>query len=263
MHSLFPLWLFATLWSLSGAPAGFEFPEPDLDLLLAASRKAQLEDLEGWRDFSFRREVIREKLDSRGAAKSRQTMIFRVQPEGEGFHEQLLSINGRDPTPREVRSHRDAGRFAKHYRQMQSGEADHELISDDLSLPSILDHAAYRFHGIEVLRGEVCYRLEIQSRAKRPTSAAQALADAVEGNLWLAVDGAHLVRWDTHLVRPVSRGLARLDQLDLRVEFQPLRGGWIPHRIGLDSKVKIGPITLRKRNRYEYSEFRRHGSFGS
>ena len=216
----------------------------------------QRRDLEAWRGYAFRRRVLREKLDRSGAAKFRQTLVFEVEPRVGGFDERLVDINGRAPTSGEVRSHRSAGRFAKHYREMITGEADHDLIGSDLSLPSILDHASYHLQGREVVAGTPCYRLEIRSRPRRRTSTSQDLADATEGFLWVSVDGLHLVRWDTHLVRSVSKGIARVEQLDLRVELAPRGGFWIPRSIELDSEVKIGPLTLRKRNRYHYSHFR-------
>ncbi|MCB1032828.1 MAG: hypothetical protein KDD47_03230, partial [Acidobacteria bacterium] len=154
-------------------------------------------------------------------------------------------------------SHRSAGRFAKHYREMLSGKSEHSLIGDELSLPSILGRATYIYRHRELVSGVHCHRLDLVAQPERNVPSAQALADATEGSLWLAVEGLHMVRWQTRLVRSVHQGIARVEKLQLRVELEERGESWLPSEIELLSEVGIGPITLRKRNRYLYSEFRR------
>jgi hypothetical protein len=82
------------------------------------------------------------------------------------------------------------------------------------------------------------------------------MAAVTAGELWLAVDGLHLVRARTRLTRPVTQGLVEIERLELGFEGRPVDGAWLPRRIEVRSSVR-GLVRLRAHNVYSYSEFER------
>lgn len=72
--------------------------EPDLEALRTEGVAVHKSDLEAWRWYSFRREVRRERLDSKGEVDwSLEFTLFNAPTES-GFDEELIEVEGRAPT---------------------------------------------------------------------------------------------------------------------------------------------------------------------
>lgn len=229
---------------------------PDPAALIAEARRVQVRDLEVWRRFAFRRQVVRQRLDDRGEVALRQDLVFRVEPAVDGFDETLVAIDGRAPSAREIREHRHEARFTRHYDHAREGKLGGVLGFGELDFGYIFRGLHYRYAGRETTAGGIaCHRLAIEPlTGDAAVGAADPLAAATAGDLWLAVDGLHVVRASTRLTRPVRQGLARAERLDLDFEAQRVEGAWLPRRIELRSALG-GLLRLHAHNIYTYSQF--------
>jgi len=248
--------------TLLAATAG-PVPEIDLESVLIEAKQTLQSDLELWKHVQFRRDGYREKLDEHDNVSWTLSFAMTVTAQDEGFDEELFEIEGRKPTEREVRKYRSDAKFTKHYKELLTGEVDHALMDEGLSMPAILEAGDYAFGGREEVQGVPCLRLDFQPGPEDSGELVDRIADAIEGSLWLSEDGYHLVAWDTRLVRPLRKSIATIRLLELRVKAEPILGGWLATEIQLHSEVKLGPKMLRKRNRYRYSDFRELSRGGS
>lgn len=233
-------------------------PQPEIDIQATlAEAKATLErDLQIWKRAQFRRDGVRERLDENGNVFWTLSFAMTVTAQEEGFDEALFEIEGREPTDKEIRKYRSGAKFTKHYNELLTGQVDHALMDEGLSMPAILDAGEYAFGGREVFQGVPCLRLDFMPGPGDSDEFVEKVADAIEGSLWLTEEGKHLVGWDTRIVRPLKKSIATIHLLELRVTATPALGGWLASEIQLNSEVKLGFKMLRKRNRYTYSEFR-------
>lgn len=244
--------------ALAAAPgrSAEDEPLPDPALLLERGRAILHADLSQWPRYAFRREVERRRLRPDGRVEWRTRYDFRVSPSGDGFDEQLVSIDGRAPTREEIRSHRRAARFTEHYRRFASGD-DAAVGGTGLSLAYLLHLSNVRSGGRETVDGVACWRLDFEPEtepgAATPT---RKLAAATTGSLWLAAQGLHLVRAKTRLVRPVARGPVRFYTLDVAVEGSRGEPPWLPRLIVVESEYRVALGRQRVHNEYRYSELR-------
>lgn len=237
-------------------PLGATAVDPPVEPLVAAARRVQEADLEAWHRFRFRREVLREKLDGEGNVTSREKLEFRITPTPEGFDERLLAIDGREPRASQVREHRRKARFTERYREALEGGED----PDDLSLFRLLYLGRQRYAGREVLDGVACHRIEF-SPSEEPAGnggAAARIGRAMEGTVWIAVDGLHLHRARARLREPVSlvMGLAHLR--DLRIELDTVaveEDVRLPGRIVVNTAAGVLGFSVRKRNTFTYTAY--------
>jgi len=221
--------------------------------------RVQRLDFEALRGFSFQRDVRREKLDRKGKVVWRQGFSMRVEPLEGFFDERLLKIDGRRPTDAEVREHRKAGRFSKHYREIVTGKSENPMVDESLSLSVVLSACHYEVEGLEIVDGFASHRVAIRPHPPRVVSKSQALADAMEGTLWLSVDGLHILGWESRLVRPVRQGPVKVTEYSLALSTRPLGDVWLPREIHISTKLSIAGFPMRKRNFYLYSGFERVG----
>ena len=238
-------------------PVAIGTPEEiDLQAVLDEAKVTMQEDLRIWRRAQFRRDGYRERLDSNGNVFWNLSFAMTVTPLEEGFDEELFEIEGRAPTEKEIRKYRSGAKFTKHYNELLTGEVEHALMDEGLSMPAILEAGEYAFGGRETFRGIPCVRLDFMPGPGDSDEMVEKVADAIEGSLWLSEEGKHLVGWDTRIVRPLRKSIATIRLLELRVMASEVLGGWVATEIQLNSEVKLGFKVLRKRNRYRYSEFR-------
>ncbi|MGD2115873.1 MAG: hypothetical protein PVG07_12510 [Acidobacteriota bacterium] len=234
--------------------------EVEVEALLRRARAALESDLAAWAELSFRRRVVRERLDGDGEVSWRTEYLFRVRPAPDppgGFDETLLSIDGARPSPREIEEHRRLGRFEKHYRAAVASELENPF-GEDLPLAPLLFDQEHRRAGRETVDGIPCHRLLFDARGEVPeASSAEELKRATRGSLCLSVKGAHLVEAEVESVRPVRQGPIRLNRISIRFEGRPVRSAWVPRVFQVESDARLGPVHLRKRNRYEYTDYRR------
>lgn len=212
-------------------------------------------DLEAWRSYSFRREVRRERLDSKGEVDWSLEFTLVNTPTESGFDEELIEVEGRAPTAEEIEDHGDAARFTKHYLNVLAGKVDNPLAGDNMTLPAIWEETDHTYVGLETIDGVETHRVDFVPNAAAKGAMVEKLANSIAGSLWLTVDGNHLVKWETRLTRPLKRALIKMKKLDLTVTCQPVGDAYFAKEVEMDSVVSLGFGDKRKRNRYRYSEF--------
>jgi len=230
--------------------------------LMKEIRITQRADFEAWARFSFDRHVVRQRMDGEGTITRTQVLEFEVTASPAGFDEELMRIDGRKPFSSEVREHRRARRFAKHYGQVRSGqEVDQQ---QGFSLAWLVQFPNYRLIGLETIEGVECYRLDFEpgiagSSAAAVTRVPSRFVEAMAGSLWIARRSHHLVRAQVKTLQPVrlSFGVARIVSLEVALEAAPVaENTWLPERISVRSHLSILGRDVRKQNVFSYSRFR-------
>jgi len=143
-------------------------------------------------------------------------------------------------------------------RTLITGDSDDDE-EGGYSLGDLLRLSAYRYAGRETLDGVPCYRLDFSpDESKRADGLAGRFANAMDGSLWITVEGAHLARAAARTIRPVSIALSLSKVHDLRVSLDsaPVEGGvWLPRRIEVLTHARVLAFSVRRRNVYRYSDF--------
>lgn len=231
--------------------------------LIARAAEQELEDVGGWFDYTFRRRVVRESFDDEGTVTSREVLVFRCTPQGDGFDELLIELDGAPPSEREVQKNREAARFSRHLRMALAGSSDPDSHESFTAMLTGLERHEWRYRGTEEVEGRRCHRFEmLPSPEPKGASLEERLAAAQVGTIWLAVDTLHIVRAEIALSREImAYALVRLEKLAITSVHGPVpEGGWLPREIDVVSEVKIPFKRMRKRNYYQYSEFEKTGS---
>ena len=229
------------------------------DLIVRAAEQ-ELEDVGGWFDYGFRRRVVRESFDADGEVTERQELVFRCTPQGEGFDELLIELDGVPPSEREVQKNREAARFTRHLKMALAGSSDPDSHESFTAMLTGLEKHEWRHRGMETVEGRQCHRFEmLPSPEPNGASLEERLAAAQVGTIWLEVDTLHIVRAEIALSRAVTAyTVIRLEKLAITSVHGPVPGGgWLPREIDVVSEVKVPFRRMRKRNYYQYSEFER------
>ena len=237
-------------------------PAPDLERILSEARQVQRSDVAAWRDYRFRRRAVREQMAETGEVLEREDLEFLVTPGAEGFDEILLKLDGKEARPDEVRRHRRIAKFTTHYDALLGGRGEDD-VEDGYSLSQLLNLSAYRYAGREKRGGVACHRLDFSPDDARPKEGiAGRFAGAMEGSLWITVEGGHLAGARARTARPLSFALAltKVHALEVDLQSQPVGDGvWLPLRIEVITRARILVKQVRRRNLYAYSEFTRVG----
>lgn len=243
------------LWAGQGNPV----PHRDVGRMMDQARQVQMADLEFWGRLTFRRQVIRERLDGAGQVLEREELVFRIRPSPRGFDEELRFIDGQMPTRRQVREHRAAGRFNERYQTAVSGE-DPRYDKGDFSLANLLRRSDYLYLGVETIDGIPCHRLRFTAHPEvGGMSVEERMAAATEGSLWLAEGSLHMVRAETRTIRSVAAlaGLVKVEEVAILLETDALGKHRVPRLIDVRSDLVIAGKRVHKHNRFRYSEFSR------
>lgn len=246
------LLLSLLLTTASGAAAA-----PDVETIVEESRRVQDADNAVWAELAFRRHVTRQRLGADGEVEWRQEMHFQVTPTAAGIDEELLEIDGRAPSAREVKQHRKAGRHVKHFQKISSGELRNPF-GEDIELQPLIFDQEHRYVDQEEVEGVPCHRVEFDARPESeglPT--AEQLKRAAKGRACLSVDGLHLVEAEVETVRQVKKGPATLRHLRFHLEYRPGGEAWLPRLIEMRTELKIPGRSPRSWNFYRYSDYRR------
>ena len=246
----------------SGGPAApnDSFPGilPDLAHLAHEAKRVQFSDMAAWSRFRFRRQVEQQRLGGAGEVREQSFLDFVIRPAAEGFDEQLVGINGRIPTPREVSQHRRQARFSRHYTTAQSGGAGGGEEAG-YTLGTLLRMSTYRYAGEEQIEGSRCHRLDFGPGNRGDLQGVEGrLAEAMTGSLWITAEGFHLAQAVARTVRPVPLALsiAKVNDLEIRMEAAPVtRDIWLPSRIDVRANARVSWVPVRKHTRYLYSDF--------
>ena len=245
----------------AGVAAGESAPVPgpaDLETILREARSAQFSDMAAWSRFRFRRQVEKQKLGPAGEVLGSEHLDFLLTPAGEGFDELIQRVDGREPNAAELREHRRQARFSKHHAGAIAGGSGGEEDSG-LALARLLRVTSYRHAGLEGIEGHLCHRIDFSPPMRsRARGFEDRIAEALEGSLWITVEGNHLARAVARSTKPVSIALsfAKLHGLNLTMEAMPVaRDVWSPRRIEVRADARISWVPVRRRTVYSYSEF--------
>ncbi|OLC55027.1 MAG: hypothetical protein AUH92_03050 [Acidobacteria bacterium 13_1_40CM_4_69_4] len=234
-------------------------PPPDLQEILAEAQTVQVADVAAWRRYRFSRRAEREELGDDGEVEEREAFEFVVTPDGDGFDEELVRQDGREPKSGEKEHQRRAASFTKHYRTLIQG-AGGEEIEGGYSLSLLLHMSSYRYAGRETRNGVECYRLDFSPDDSRPKGSGLAwrVASVMQGSLWITVAGYHVAVAEAETTRriPIALSLAKVREVRVSLESEPVGADvWLPRRIEMLTRARVLIKSIRRRNRYTYSEF--------
>lgn len=240
-----------------GAPGPVD-PPPDITTLVHEAQRAQQADAAAWRRFRFSRGVRTERLGADGRTLSVEETLSEVTPLRDRFDERLLRIDGREPTDKEIATHRQKEPFAKHYRTLRAG-GDETGEEGGYSLTTLLRLSAFVYAGREVVDGAECHRLDFQpDPERRAESLAARVAGAMAGRIWLTVDGLHMIRAQLKSVRPVplTLGLVSVRSVEIDLDVTEIaEGTWLPRRLAVVSDVRIIFMGQVRRRVFTYSDY--------
>ncbi len=228
---------------------------PDLATLREEADKAWKQDVAAWANWSFHRLVERRGLDKKGTVDFRNDMEFQVTPRRGGFEEELLSLDGRKPSKRELSKHGKKARFSQHY--LQAAEFNlRNPVGEDLALLPVIQSQNHVLVGEEVIDGIACLHTKFEARDSSTRGSLQErIAHAIRGNAWLSKDGYHVVAFEMETVRPLKKSGITLHSLRLRIEGQPVGEAWLPKLVAMESEVTFLGRRKHTRNAYRYTDF--------
>ncbi|HYS05789.1 MAG TPA: hypothetical protein VEW47_11415 [Candidatus Dormibacteraeota bacterium] len=241
-------------------PSQTAAPPTDLQFIVGEAQKVQKADVTAWSHYRFGRRSEREDFDDTGRVVDRDDLEFVVTPDGDGFREELVLHNGVAAEPSERDLHRRSASFNKHYRTLLAG--DEGKTESGYSLGQLLHLSSYRFMGEEVRNGVDCYRLDFSPDDVQPRTSGLAakFTKAMQGSLWITVEGFHLAAARAETVRPISiaLSLSKIYDLEVRMEAGPVgEGVWLPLRVEVRTHARILIKSIRRHNLFTYSDFLR------
>jgi hypothetical protein len=230
---------------------------PDPAALAREAQGVQRADVLAWRRYRFHRAEKVEELTQEGSVAETHVMEHEITPLQTSFDERLLRIDGREPTDDEVRDARRKGSFQKHYETLLEGAE--EEGSGGYSVMALLRLSGYAYAGLETIQGVPCHRLDFT--ASEPPSdgdLAARIAAAMQGTLWLSVEGLHLVRARADSAREVGAaiGLFRLHALRFAVDAAAVAPDvWLPTEVMVETRMRLVVVGVRRRRTFSYSEY--------
>jgi hypothetical protein len=229
----------------------------DLEAFLIAAEARLAENMRAWGEVAFRRQVTRRFIDKNGEISEQHEYDLWVTPTAEGFDEELRRINGREPTRKEIKEHRNKGRHADQYDEFSSLELRNPA-GENLPLASIIHGPVHRVVGEEEIHGQRCYRLRFESQPEpQKANLTDRLIAAMEGTAWLTVDGANLARVKLRIVRPISKRALGANEMEIILDLAPFDTYWLPTQLEMISDVKVARKHISRHNSYAYSEYSR------
>jgi len=246
-------------------PSQTAAPPTDLQFIVGEAQKVQKADVTAWSHYRFGRRSEREDFDDTGRVVDRDDLEFVVTPDGDGFREELVRHNGVAALSSEKEDQRHSSSFNKHYKTLVAGAEGQE--ESGYSLGQLLHLSSYRFIGQEAMNGVDCYRLDFSPDDVRPRTGGLAakFTKAMEGSLWITVEGFHLAAARAQTVRPITiaLSLSKVYELKVRMEAGPVgEGVWLPLRVEVNTNARILIKAIRRRNLFTYSDFIRLASSG-
>lgn len=237
--------------------AGLSVAEtPDMAKIKSETDRAWKADVAAWADYAFRRHVTRQTFDKKDKETFHLELLFELTPQTEGWDERLIAIDGAEPDEGEVKDHRKAARFSKHYAQAEELELNNP-VGEDLALLPMIQDQEHRFVGEDVVDGVPCYRTQFDSRPEPSgLSPRERLKYAIEGEACFSKDGYHLVVFEMETVRPVKKGSTGMNFLRMTIKGHAVGDAWMPKLVELRSDVVVIGKRMRKGNIYRYSDFR-------
>jgi hypothetical protein len=184
-------------------------------------------------------------------------MEYEITPLQDVFDERLQRIDGREPTDNEVRDARRKASFQNHYETLLEGAE--EEGTGGYSVMALLKLSGYAYAGRETVQGVLCHRLDFTASEPPPDAdLAARIAAAMQGTLWLSVDGLHLVRARADSAREVGAaiGLFRMRALRFAMDAAPVApDAWLPTEVVLETRMRLVFVGVRRRRTFSYSDY--------
>lgn len=230
---------------------------PDPAALAREAQRVQRADVLAWRRYRFHRVEKVEELTQEGSVSETEVMEYEITPLQNVFDERLLRLDGREPTDKEVRDARHEASFQKHYETLLEGAE--EEGSGGYSVMALLKLSGYSYAGEETIQGVPCHRLDF-SASEPPDGGdlAARIAAAMQGTLWLSVNGLHLVRARADSAREVGAaiGLFRMHALSFSVDAEPVAPDvWLPTEVMVETRMRLVVVGVRRRRTFVYSDY--------
>lgn len=201
-------------------------------------------------------------LDSDGHVKSADVRVSRAVLINGGTVDQVLSHNGKPPTPEQKKKDQELLR-------KRAGETSQERIArlraDKESrafIGEVVNAFNFRLLGEQVVEGRPAYILEATPRSGyRYRSKYGKMFCRVRGKLWVDKQDFGWVKVDASVMAPFSMGLflARV-QPGTHIVFDQIRvaeGVWLPKRIEIKAEAKILFVkNYQMQEVITYSEYR-------
>jgi len=257
---LAPASVLLALGAAPGWPSRTAMPPTDLQFIVSEAQKVQQADVAAWARYQFGRRSEREDYDDAGLVVGRDDLEFVVTPDGDSFREDLVRHNGVPALSSEKDDQRHSANFNKHYKTLVAGTEGQE--ESGYSLGQLLHLSSYRFMGKEAMSGVDCYRLDFSPDDVQPRTGGLAakFTKAMQGSLWITVEGFHLAAARAETVRPISiaLSLSKVYDLKVRMEAGPVgEGVWLPLRVEVSTHARILIKSIRRHNLFTYSDFLR------
>jgi hypothetical protein len=246
------------------APRGWPCPaalqQNDIQFIVSEAQKVQMADVAAWSRYQFGRRAEREDYDDSGQVTGTDDLEFVVTPDGDGFREDLVRHNGAAALSSDRDAQRRSGAFNKHYKTLAAGAEGQE--ESGYSIGQLLHLSSYHFMGRERLNGVDCYRLDFHPDDVQPRSGGLVakFTKAMQGSLWITVEGFHLAAAQARTMQPISiaLSLSKVYELKIRMEAGPVgEGVWLPLRVEVSTNARIVIKMIRRRNLFTYSDFLR------
>lgn len=229
---------------------------PDKETLARETDRAWKADVAGWADYAFHRHVTRQTFDKDGNETFHLELYFENTPSAEGWNEVLILVDGAEPKKGDVKDHRKAARFSKHFAQAAELKLNNP-VGEDLALMPMIQDQEHRIIGEDLVDGVPCIRTQFDSRPEPPgLSPRERLKYAIEGTACFSREGYHLVFFEMETVRPVKTGSTGMNFLRMTIRGHAVGDAWLPRLVELRSDVAVFGKRMRKGNTYLYGDFR-------
>jgi hypothetical protein len=211
--------------------------------------------------YTYRQQVLVEKMDGDGAVKEREERIYELaRVEDEPFF-RLVQKNGQPPTKDDLEDEAKREKeFRKRLAERRKKKSDEEGFRFDRDLVS-----KYRGEmlGREVVNGRPAYvlRFEPKSRDLPVRKRVDRLTNKLAGKLWVDAQDYEVVKAEGNLIEPARVGLgliANFTKLDFSVEMVRLDDStYLPLRLDALLQGRVVFSTIHQRQTIHWQNFQK------
>ncbi|HTK95728.1 MAG TPA: hypothetical protein VL382_08820 [Terriglobales bacterium] len=213
--------------------------------------------------YSYRKHIISESSDMKGRVTDREERVYSFAPCGDKTCITLESVNGRPPTPKELKEH-DKMMKKEWERQAKKTAADKKKEeNDDLFLSqdflAVYDFAA---GDSELHQGTTARVITFTPKPEdvRLADKDNRILTKVAGRLWIADVDQKIVAAEMHMVKPIKvwGGFAgAINNMDVRQEYiSETNGVYLPKKNAIEMELRILLSKGKLKVTEEYSDYR-------
>ena len=211
--------------------------------------------------YTYRQQVLVEKMDGDGAVKEREERIYQlIRIEGEPYL-RLVQKNGQSPTEDDLEDEAKREKeFRKRLAERRKRKTDDEGFRFDRDLVS-----KYRGEmlGRDVVNGRPAYilRFEPKSRDLPVHKRVDRLTNKLAGKLWIDAQDYEVVKAEGNLTEPARVGLgliAKFSKLDFSFEALRLDNStYLPLRLDALLQGRIVFSSIHQRQTIHWKDFQK------